>query len=95
MTTGRILLTGTAAACLVAGALAWTGSAQASQLVYQPINPAFGGDPFIGSFLMETAQAQNRYAEEPGFPDIQFPDFDEIIVIPPPEDETAVQQVGE
>lgn len=31
------------------------------QLVYQPINPAFGGNPMNYSWLLSSAQAQNLY----------------------------------
>lgn len=33
--------------------------AGAGELVYQPINPSFGGDPFNGSYLLGKAQAQD------------------------------------
>jgi curli production assembly/transport component CsgF len=33
------------------------------QLVYKPINPAFGGDTFNYQWLMSSAQAQNTYEE--------------------------------
>ena len=33
----------------------------ATDLVYAPINPAFGGSPLNGSHLLATAQAQNPY----------------------------------
>ncbi|MFK0164999.1 curli assembly protein CsgF [Rhizobium sp. NPDC090279] len=32
--------------------------ASASQLVYQPTNPTFGGNPLNGTFLLSTAQTQ-------------------------------------
>ena len=35
--------------------------ASASELVYQPINPAFGGNPFNGPFLLETATLRNGH----------------------------------
>lgn len=35
------------------------GSAHAGELIYQPINPSFGGDPLNGSYLLNKAQAQN------------------------------------
>jgi curli production assembly/transport component CsgF len=34
--------------------------ANAGDLVYQPINPAFGGSPLNKDFLMGTAEAQNQ-----------------------------------
>ncbi|GAB1150481.1 MAG: curli assembly protein CsgF [Shewanella algae] len=43
---------------IVASALlAFAG--QATELVYTPINPSFGGNPLNGSFLLSKAQAQN------------------------------------
>lgn len=51
--------------------------AGASEIVYRPINPAFGGDPFNGSFLLETARAQGKQAEIK-FPEIEFPDFSDF-----------------
>lgn len=40
-------------------------AACAQQLVYKPINPAFGGDTFNYQWLLSSAQAQNTL-EEPG-----------------------------
>ena len=36
-------------------------SASAQQLVYKPVNPAFGGDTFNYQWLMSSAQAQNDF----------------------------------
>ncbi len=37
----------------------WSGvSATATELVYQPVNPSFGGNPLNGSILMNAAVAQ-------------------------------------
>jgi curli production assembly/transport component CsgF len=36
-------------------------SVEASELVYTPINPSFGGNPMNGSFLLGKAQAQNKH----------------------------------
>ncbi|ABM01061.1 curli assembly protein CsgF [Shewanella amazonensis] len=44
---------------LFAAALALMGTAQATELVYTPINPSFGGSPLNGSFLLNKAQSQN------------------------------------
>lgn len=33
--------------------------AHSGDLIYQPINPSFGGDPFVGSYLLGKAQAQD------------------------------------
>jgi curli production assembly/transport component CsgF len=43
--------------------LALVAPAAASELVYQPVNPAFGGDPFNGSVLLNEANAQNLYQD--------------------------------
>ena len=34
-------------------------SAEAGQLVYTPVNPSFGGNPFNGSYLLGVANANN------------------------------------
>lgn len=47
-------------ACLAVTASA----AQAGSLVYQPVNPAFGGSPLNGSWLQSEASAQNFYQRE-------------------------------
>ena len=52
------------AACLLASACA----AQATELVYTPVNPAFGGNPLNGTWLLNNAQAQNDYDD----PDLKF-----------------------
>lgn len=36
------------------------GSASATELVYMPVNPAFGGNPNNGPVLLNNAQAQNN-----------------------------------
>lgn len=38
-----------------------SGACIASDLVYKPINPSFGGNPLNGSFLLSKAQAQNNH----------------------------------
>jgi curli production assembly/transport component CsgF len=51
------------------------GVANASQLVYRPTNPSFGGDPLNGNWLLSQASAQGEGASQgPGF-SIDFPDF--------------------
>ncbi len=40
---------------------------QAQDFVYQPINPAFGGNPYNYSWLLGQAQAQNLFEEEGGY----------------------------
>jgi curli production assembly/transport component CsgF len=42
-------------------ALGMGSAAAADDLVYQPISPSFGGDPFNGSFLLSIAQQQNEF----------------------------------
>jgi curli production assembly/transport component CsgF len=36
-------------------------SINASELVYKPINPSFGGNPINGSYLLGKANAQNKH----------------------------------
>ncbi len=36
------------------------GAARATELVYTPVNPAFGGNPLNGPVLLNNAQAQNN-----------------------------------
>jgi hypothetical protein len=38
-----------------------SGPAFASQLIYTPVNPSFGGNPLNGSYLLNKAQAENRH----------------------------------
>ena len=47
---------------IVSGCLVACGVA-ASELVYQPVNPNFGGNPLNGSYLLGNAQAQNDYKD--------------------------------
>ncbi|AOE87538.1 curli assembly protein CsgF [Pseudomonas sp. TCU-HL1] len=37
------------------------GSVQATELVYTPVNPSFGGNPLNGTWLLNNAQAQNDH----------------------------------
>ncbi|ATB67718.1 curli assembly protein CsgF [Pseudomonas mosselii] len=46
-------------ACLLAAGLG--GQALATELVYTPVNPSFGGNPINGTWLLNNAQAQNDY----------------------------------
>lgn len=41
-----------------------SASAAAGELVYRPINPSFGGDPFNSSHLLQTADIQNKYKDD-------------------------------
>lgn len=42
----------------VAGAIGFTAPALATEQIYHPASPTFGGNPLNGSFLLSTAQAQ-------------------------------------
>ncbi len=62
--------------CL-AGALP-AGAVAASELIYRPINPSFGGNPNMSSHLINLAQLQNKHAASGGgggggIPQINFP----------------------
>lgn len=46
---------------VIAVAMSLHVPAKATDLVYTPVNPAFGGNPLNGSVLLSTAQAQNPY----------------------------------
>lgn len=37
------------------------GSAEATELVYTPVNPSFGGNPLNGTWMLNNAQAQNDH----------------------------------
>lgn len=54
-------------------------AATASQLVYRPTDPAFGGDPNNGSWLLSQANAQSADAggSGSGFT-IDFPNFGDV-----------------
>lgn len=39
------------------------GEAGATELVYAPVNPAFGGSPLNGSVLLNTAQVTNKHKD--------------------------------
>jgi curli production assembly/transport component CsgF len=47
-------------AAIIAIGVTASASAFASELVYHPVNPTFGGNPLNGSFLLSTAQAQGQ-----------------------------------
>ena len=69
-------------ALIVAGVLS-AGAVSASELIYRPTNPSFGGDPLNGNWLLSQATAQTAGGGSPGF-SIDFPDFGGI---PQPEPE--------
>ena len=58
----------------VAALAAASQPALASQLVYEPVNPSFGGDPLNGNWLLSQATAQTAGGGAPSF-SIDFPDF--------------------
>ena len=41
-----------------------SASGQATEIVYTPINPSFGGSPLNGSFLLQKAQSQNAHTAD-------------------------------
>jgi curli production assembly/transport component CsgF len=45
-----------------------TAAAQASELVYVPVNPAFGGSPLNASGLLNTAQLTNKHKDPAASP---------------------------
>ncbi len=45
--------------------LALAPSVAAQQLTYQPTNPAFGGSPLNYNWMLQSAQLQNQFKEEP------------------------------
>lgn len=53
----KIIIAALAVATLVAPAIT-----QATELVYEPINPSFGGNPLNGSFLLSKANSQNAHS---------------------------------
>ncbi len=54
-----MIKSGFSAACLIAGLLI-SGSAFATEQVYRPVSPTFGGSALNGNFLLSTAQAQGN-----------------------------------
>ncbi|MBO9172249.1 curli assembly protein CsgF [Rhizobium sp. L245/93] len=60
-------------------AITAAASAYASQLVYTPVNPTFGGSPQNGSWLLSQASAQGKAASGSGSSgsgfSIDFPSF--------------------
>lgn len=46
-------------------ALAAGGNTSATEIVYVPFNPSFGGNPLNGSVLLNSAQATKRHQENP------------------------------
>lgn len=46
-----------------AATLHLSSAAAASELVYTPVNPSFGGNPINGAWLLGSAQAQSDYKD--------------------------------
>lgn len=38
----------------------------ATELVYTPVNPSFGGSPLNGSWMLGSAQSQNKFSDDRG-----------------------------
>ena len=53
-------------ATLVIMLIALGGPSMATELIYTPVNPNFGGNPFNGAPLLDSALAQNKYTEDGG-----------------------------
>lgn len=41
-----------------------SSAVNATELVYTPVNPSFGGNPLNGNFLLQKAQSQNKHTAE-------------------------------
>ena len=50
----------------------------AQEMVYKPINPAFGGDTFNYQWLLSSAEAQNIHEEDSGFSFDEQSDIDSL-----------------
>lgn len=46
------------------------------EMVYKPVNPAFGGDTFNYQWLLSSANAQNKFEEESSFSFDELSDLD-------------------
>ena len=58
---------------LIVPAITWAitiGSAQASELVYEPTNPNFGGNPLNGTYLLSNAQSQDDHRDPDSLSDL-------------------------
>lgn len=58
MSFANVAIKGTAIICLLMGS-----AAAAQDVVYQPVNPTFGGNPFNSNHLLGVANAQNDYRD--------------------------------
>jgi len=58
------MVVGVCRAAFAAGLFfAFSGAASAQQLVYTPINPSFGGNPFNSAHLLGIANSQNDFKD--------------------------------
>lgn len=60
-----------AAALAAAANLFMSQAALAGSIVYQPVNPAFGGSPLNGSWMLSEAQVQNQFTQKNSAPPTQ------------------------
>ena len=59
-------------ASLICASWAACGPAAATELIYYPTNPSFGGNPLNGPMLLNSAQAQNKHTDDPDLDRDQF-----------------------
>ncbi|MFA0810978.1 curli assembly protein CsgF [Microbulbifer epialgicus] len=45
-----------------------SGTGNTTELIYEPVNPNFGGNPLNGTYLLQNAQSQDRH-EDPNKPE--------------------------
>jgi curli production assembly/transport component CsgF len=64
--------TGFQIVCVI-GVISLSAPAFATEQVYHPISPTFGGNPSAGTFLLSTAQAQGEGVNSGNSPTINFP----------------------
>ena len=56
-------MAGLRTALCAAAIVAFSSSASADDIVYKPINPSFGGNPFNSPHLLGVANAQNKFKD--------------------------------
>ena len=56
--------------------LAPVSISRATELIWTPINPSFGGSPYNASWLLASAQAQNSYGDGSSGSSFSFPESD-------------------
>jgi Type VIII secretion system (T8SS), CsgF protein len=63
---------------VVMGAMFVSAGVFASEMIYRPQNPNFGGNSLNGTFLLQQAQSQGKAVkkeQEQQMPEIEFPDL--------------------